>query len=187
MIKKGDAVLYLNEWYGSSFDLLMKYFTHLGDGLIFLPLIVLALLFRYRYAIELALTGLFLTLVVNILKQVVFTNTERPKRFFDGIAELDFIQGIDMHGLNSFPSGHTATAAAIAVLTALEWKNRRAVFAGITFALLIGFSRIYLAQHFLRDVVFGYLVGVVVATAGYYVAQHALKPYSFADKSLIRS
>jgi membrane-associated phospholipid phosphatase len=165
----------------------MKYFTQLGDGLIFLPLIVLALLFRFRYAIELAMTGIFLTVVVNILKQVVFTDTERPKRFFQGIVELNMVPGIDMHGLNSFPSGHTATAAAIAVLIALEWKNKTAVFASLIFAVLIGFSRIYLAQHFLRDVVFGYLVGVVVATAGYYIAQYALKPYSFADKSLIRS
>lgn len=165
----------------------MKYFTHLGDGLVFLPLIILALLLRYRYAIELALTGVFLTLLVNILKQLVFTNTERPKRFFQGIAELDFVQGIEMHGLNSFPSGHTATAAAIAVLIALEWRNKRAVFAGLTFALLIGFSRIYLAQHFLRDVVFGYLVGIVVACAGFYLAQATLKSYSFADKSLMRS
>ena len=165
----------------------MKFFTRLGDGMVFVPLIVLALLFRFRYAIELAMMGIFLTLLVNLLKQVVFTDTERPKRFFQGIAELNFVQGIDMHGLNSFPSGHTATASAIALLIALEWKNKTAVFAGLTFAVLIGFSRIYLAQHFLRDVVFGYLVGIIVAAAAFYIAKATLRSYSFADKSLIRS
>jgi membrane-associated phospholipid phosphatase len=164
----------------------MKYGTHLGDGLIFIPIVLISLIYRYRFAITLALTGILLSVLTNILKQVIYTDTERPKRFFDGVADLHFVEGVEMHGLNSFPSGHTATAAALAMLVSLEWRRAGVVIPAVLYALFIGFSRIYLAQHFLRDVVFGYLEGISVAVLGYLLARKFVKPYSWSESSLLR-
>lgn len=65
----------------------------------------------------------------------------------------------------SFPSGHAASSVAIwGMLFYLAWRTRMlpAVAAGlaaITLAFLIGLSRIYLIEHYLSDVLNGYLVG----------------------------
>ena len=69
----------------------------------------------------------------------------------------------------SFPSGHSATAAALygfAVYAlwrrAATWGTRlNILFAGIFLVAAIGFSRLYLGVHFLSDVLGGYLLGLL--------------------------
>ncbi len=65
----------------------------------------------------------------------------------------------------SFPSGHAASSVAIwGMLFYVAWRARLmpATTAGlmaITLAFLIGLSRVYLVEHYLSDVLNGYLVG----------------------------
>ena len=65
----------------------------------------------------------------------------------------------------SFPSGHAAGAVAVwAMLFYLGWRMRllRAELAGflaVTAVVLIGLSRVYLVEHYVSDVLNGYLVG----------------------------
>ncbi len=72
----------------------------------------------------------------------------------------------------SFPSGHAASSVAIwGMLFYLAWRTRllsatAAGLAAITLAFLIGLSRIYLVEHYLSDVLNGYLVGAVWLTLG---------------------
>jgi len=67
----------------------------------------------------------------------------------------------------SFPSGHAAAAVAVwALLFYLAWRLRTmsavvACFGAVTLVFLIGLSRIYLVEHYLSDVLNGYLVGAV--------------------------
>jgi len=187
IVEKGETVVYLNKWHGPFPDAIIKNLTHLGDGLIFIPILIIALVYRYRFAITLAITGLLLTLVTNVLKQIVFTDFERPKRFFEGVVDLHFVEGVDIHGLNSFPSGHTATAAAIGMLLALEFRRRSIVIFSVVYPVFIGFSRVYLAQHFLQDVVFGYMEGMGMALLGYFLVSHIDRSHSWSESSLLRS
>ncbi len=65
----------------------------------------------------------------------------------------------------SFPSGHAASAVAIwGMLFYVAWRARlmsatAAGLAAITLAFLIGLSRVYLVEHYLSDVLNGYLIG----------------------------
>lgn len=65
----------------------------------------------------------------------------------------------------SFPSGHAAGAVAVwAMLFYLGWRVRAlsagvAAFGAVTVAFLIGLSRVYLIEHYLSDVLNGWLVG----------------------------
>lgn len=82
----------------------------------------------------------------------------------------------------SFPSGHTATFFVFATVCYL-WLSTRTSGAsspgtpqrslpllGIeVFAFLGGYSRIYLSQHFLLDVCFGSLIGLLSATFVFYL------------------
>jgi undecaprenyl-diphosphatase len=62
---------------------------------------------------------------------------------------------------NAFPSGHTA--ASVAFFTTLLLAGSRIGIPLMAIPLLIAFSRMYVAAHYLSDVVAGALIGVVAA------------------------
>ena len=100
--------------------------------------------------------GLWITVVGN---QITVTLL---KSFFDRPRS---VLGYFTETSGSFPSGHAASSVAIwGLLFYLAWRVRAlpAVVAGLaalTLAFLIGLSRIYLVEHYLSDVLNGYLVG----------------------------
>ena len=63
----------------------------------------------------------------------------------------------------SFPSGHTANAATIAVVAAIVFPSVWVRIAGAAWILLMAFSRTYLHAHWLSDTVGGALVGAGAA------------------------
>ena len=63
----------------------------------------------------------------------------------------------------SFPSGHTATSFAAALILARAVPGRAWLF--YVLAAAIGFSRIYAGVHYPIDVLGGALLGLLVATA----------------------
>ena len=75
----------------------------------------------------------------------------------------------------SFPSGHTAASfAAATALYAIDPGWGRAAY---VFAVLMGFSRLYLGVHFPLDV----LAGAVVGTLGAKLALYLLKKKDFLE------
>jgi len=64
---------------------------------------------------------------------------------------------------NSFPSGHTAVAFALATSLATETKDKWTDLLFFGGASLTGFSRINDDRHWLSDIVFGAAVGIVSA------------------------
>jgi undecaprenyl-diphosphatase len=66
-------------------------------------------------------------------------------------------------GSYSFPSGHTASSFAGAVLLSHYYPKRSGIYYAI--ASLVGFSRIYVGAHYPGDVLSGGTLGVIFATA----------------------
>lgn len=64
----------------------------------------------------------------------------------------------------SFPSGHSASAAAFATGVALEAPVAGAVVAPL--AVAVGYSRLHVGAHWLSDVVGGFTIGAAVALLG---------------------
>jgi len=62
---------------------------------------------------------------------------------------------------HAFPSGHVA--ASTAFFAVLCFANWRIGLACLPIPLVIGFSRMYVAAHYLSDVVFAALLGVLCA------------------------
>ena len=74
----------------------------------------------------------------------------------------------------SFPSDHTAVAAAVAGGIWLIDRRLGAVAAAM--ALAMAFARVYVGAHYPGDVLGGLLVGGVVAAVGWIPARHLLTP-----------
>ncbi|MCX6361816.1 MAG: phosphatase PAP2 family protein [Armatimonadetes bacterium] len=82
---------------------------------------------------------------------------------------------------NGFPSGHTATSFAVGVVAVLVSGRRRLVgtaLAALFAASVIGFSRVYMADHWPLDVLGGAVVGLLCGFAAMAVARRG---HPFAD------
>lgn len=66
----------------------------------------------------------------------------------------------------SFPSGHTATTAAWATTFALNSPQTQPVMIG--YALITGYSQVYVGNHFISDVIAGWIFGWATARFFYY-------------------
>jgi undecaprenyl-diphosphatase len=67
----------------------------------------------------------------------------------------------------SYPSGHSATAFAVAALLALAYRRRWITTLALISAALIAYSRLYLGHHYPSDVLAGSVLGTAVGAAAY--------------------
>ena len=152
----------INEMNSPFLDFFFKYITHLGSGILLVAFIIIFLLFDKKTGFIGIISSILVLLTVYIMKAKIFA--ERPISYFQYSFKTDYIfhyvDGVDVHHYSSFPSGHTATAFALFLLLSFFWSNKISQIVFFTLALLVGYSRLYLSQHFLTDVVVGALIGV---------------------------
>ncbi|NVK29217.1 MAG: phosphatase PAP2 family protein [Flavobacteriia bacterium] len=169
-LDKGSIHLSMDAWHTNVDPTFFKYITHLGDGLAFVAAVAILLLLRRRGAMVLSVAsaGVTVLLLVGVLKQVVFPGVDRPWGFFEEGA-LRLIPELEQHTNNSFPSGHTTAAFALYGILAI-WINRRwASVLLFVLAATVGYSRIFLNQHFLLDVFVGSMLGTAIAWVNYWL------------------
>ena len=156
---KAAAFISLNAYHPFFLNVFFINYTFIGDGIFALCLIAAIFFYYKRKQQGLALLYSFLIsgLIVQVIKNLV--DSPRPRLFFEAGQYLHFIDGVSLANNSSFPSGHTATAFAIATVMALMMKDKSLQLLILIAAILVGYSRIYLAQHFLLDVLIGALIG----------------------------
>ncbi len=157
---RSEIHYYLNQFHADWADTSFKYVTHLGDGAIFAFAIPLAFVKNLRWFFVIACTAVIVLLVTGVLKQFVFQGLPRPSLFL-GEETLHLVPGVKMHTMNSFPSGHTTAAFAFYFVLCFLLKNKVGSFVLFILAAFVGYSRIYLSQHFLIDVTAGAILGVI--------------------------
>jgi membrane-associated phospholipid phosphatase len=152
----------LNPYHRSTLDTFFIYATELGNGL-FTVLVCLIFLLKRRWSRACQIIAAFLlsALVAQILKSAF--SMPRPKQFFSPGQYPYFIEGVTHIGFSSFPSGHSTSVFALATLLAFFEKNNKGKLAYLLVAVAVGYSRIYLGQHFLSDVLMGSCIGVLAA------------------------
>jgi membrane-associated phospholipid phosphatase len=159
---KAATHLEFNAFHSFFFDIFFTYVTYLGDGVTALLVVIILLTVKFRYALFVGLANLVSTLITQLLKHTFFSDVVRPKKFFEGVHDLYLVSGVNNYLYHSFPSGHSTSAFSLCFALALLAKNKNLKFALFVIALLIGYSRIYLSQHFLEDVFAGSLIGVTI-------------------------
>jgi membrane-associated phospholipid phosphatase len=103
----------------------------------------------------------------------------RPAEFFKDIPFYE-IPGVELHHWGSFPSGHTTSIFMLASFFYLVLPKKMKVHSllmGIAF--LVGFSRVYLMQHFLMDIWAGALLGIGSTLIAYFIVLKAFSKKEF--------
>jgi membrane-associated phospholipid phosphatase len=142
-------------------DFLAPFVTDLGNGWTAVAIAAILVLFSYRKALIVASAWALTSLAAQAIKHIA--KTPRPKLYFhDQLNRIHFVKGeyIDMH--DSFPSGHTVTAFTLAVILTYWSKNKAWGPVFLLVALCVGYSRMYLSEHFFEDVVPGSAIGFVL-------------------------
>ncbi len=175
LYNKDISHITINKHHTAFLDSFFKNITYLGSGWIILVLFIIFLFLSYRLALMLAVSNLLITIIVQFLKNIVFSGSFRPKAYFEGIYELYFIPGVQVHSMHSFPSGHSATAFSIFFFLSLVSNKPIWKFLTAVFAILTAFSRVYLSQHFMEDILLGSVIGLLLSFLVYYYFEQKLR------------
>ncbi|HIR39987.1 MAG TPA: phosphatase PAP2 family protein [Candidatus Coproplasma stercoripullorum] len=160
----------------------MKYISMLAaHGEISIACCAILLIFKRtrRCGLAMAVALVVDFVVVNlILKNAV--GRERPWTHEElGWAEDFYAQyGIELSRDYCFPSGHTAVTFCAAAVLVIFYRAK--AIPAVFVALLIGFSRIYLCEHYVSDVAAGIIIGSLCGVAGYYI-------YRAVERAVLRA
>ena len=168
---KNEAFLYLNTNLGLFADKVFEYSSYLAEGWIWIPyFIVLVGLYKKDKAFIL-MNFLISTLFTQFAKNFIFTTAMRPMASGLDATQIHTVPGVEIHTFNSFPSGHTATAFTLFILTTYLFPNKYALSIGIIYAIVCGYSRIYLAQHFPLDLAGGIFVALLTLPISIFIRE----------------
>lgn len=158
-----DLFLAINSTHNSFSDFFFYWITYLGDGLACVAVILVLLFIRYWQAILGIIVFLLSGLIAQLLKRFVFSEYRRPFAELNDQYDLYSVPGVEQVLTLSFPSGHTVTAFALTFfISSLTGTSNRSWWFCLL-AIMIGFSRIYLGQHYMIDVYVGSIIGVLTA------------------------
>jgi len=166
---KANIHLFLNQYNSPLLDWFFRHITFLGDGLFLIIPALLLLFYSLRSSVYLVTAYLSSGLVVQILKRFLFEDCVRPSRYFADPSVLHLVNSVQLFSGYSFPSGHATGAFALFLCFAVICRHWYIQVACLFLACIVAYSRVYLSQHFLIDIVAGSLVGAVGAL-GLYLA-----------------
>ena len=163
VLGKNGAFQLINRNYNESLDQFFKYFTHYGDGVMWAPLGLFCFFLKRKYFIAVLAGVIISTLLAQFLKLVVYPDELRPINYLSENFPVHLVDGVTIRKIHSFPSGHTTTAFTMVLIMAHLINKKAWSIILPLLALLAGYSRVYLAQHFPTDVLAGMCIGIVSA------------------------
>ena len=179
---KAQSFRILTSYHNSFGNVYFAWATMLGEGYITVVLTVYFLVRRqwfnacFMFA-SFAVSGIIAQIIKNILVD------PRPKLYFEQLKETVYqVPGVSISTVHSFPSGHTTSAFALAVAWAFLVKDKWLQVLFLLLACIVGYSRLYLSQHFLTDVLAGSMLGTFSTIFCYWFLQQ--KQHWFMKKGV---
>jgi membrane-associated phospholipid phosphatase len=162
-IGKSQFFLLLNGDAGHIADIFFAAVTWGGDGVMWVPVcLIIFFVLKKRDLIPLLASAIiFSTFFSHLFKDFILPNEPRPMRAITDGSYIHTVPGVQIDYLSSFPSGHTTTVFCFYLLFCLLIKKNWWLVAGLVFALLVGYSRVYLAEHFPFDVAGGMIAAIL--------------------------
>ena len=165
-----DQMSLINSVYSPWADLFFKIITSGAE--ITIPILFLGYLIwkKNAWLKSYVISYIFSTLIVQLLKLIVFKDALRPLAYFKGQAHSwHLVQNLLISEYNSMPSGHTSAAWCMCFWITMV-VNKPFLTLVITFyAILVAYSRVYLFQHFPVDTAVGAIIGTGISLLVYYL------------------
>ena len=187
-IPTGDLHLLLCDHHTPARDIFYRYYTQVAEWFPYVVCVALLLFSRIGDGVFATSAMILSALTTQVFKHLI--NAPRPVTWFGLFmpdVELPLVEGVQMNYWYSFPSGHTTSFFALALVVSVWVTSRtretsRTSLTSLTSltsflvqvllfaaAALGGYSRIYLSQHFSLDVFAGMIVGVSITIVCYVV------------------
>jgi membrane-associated phospholipid phosphatase len=161
-LSKEAGFYLLNTYHNNFLTPVFIGFTCLGDGFFCVAFGILLFVFRRRFLSLMVLSSYAVSgIIAQVLKYYIIE--ARPAVYLKNTSYPYFIDNVTLHNLHAFPSGHTASAFALAAVLSFSVKKKSDSVLFLAGAILVGYSRIYLAQHFMDDVFAGAVIGLISA------------------------
>ncbi|PZP43900.1 MAG: hypothetical protein DI598_15190 [Pseudopedobacter saltans] len=172
LVSKYELFALINHHRCTIADYIFSFFTELGSGYVLIPMLFYFLYKKnYRLIINLAVILIVNSLLVSWLKHYFYES--RPLLAY-GRSVVETAPWTTLYEKYSFPSGHTSLAFAIGTYLSLVFKNNYLKIICFASACLIGYSRVYLGEHFPIDVCCGSILGLSVACIYYFLVNNYL-------------
>lgn len=154
-------------------DTIFPIITRFGEIIIIGPALLLAFFLRKKenrtlaYFVTILLCNAVPVLINTTLKNLY--TAPRPMKLFEKADWFHYVQGQPYQYHLSFPSGHTCGVFAMMTFLCSILPNKYKWWSIPFFfvALMTGFSRIYLSQHFFQDVFAGSMIGTIFCILTY--------------------
>ncbi|HOI70693.1 MAG TPA: phosphatase PAP2 family protein [Methanobacterium sp.] len=149
----------------SLFNFIMPLITNFGGFFGWSIICLIVYLFGGRFGRQVAVLGFAALILSNILVILLKTVVAEPRPYL-AMSNVDLLT---TESGSSFPSGHTASSFVTAIVIGLKYhkktsgKKHLLIYLMLIFAVIVGFSRIYVGVHYPYDVISGALLGVVCA------------------------
>ena len=183
MLERADQqlFLFLNSMHSPFWDQVMH---AISGKIIWIPLylsilIFLGIKYKRKFLVILLFVILAATLsdqVSVIIKNIVHRLRPCQDPYLAGLVHL--VNG-ECGGLYSFVSSHATNSFDVALLSLLFIKKRWFTISIVIWALVVGYSRIYLGVHYPGDVLCGSLLGAMIGWSVY-------KLYTVTDTRILQ-
>jgi undecaprenyl-diphosphatase len=160
-----ELFLYLNSFYNDFWDTIMLMITRKETWIPFYMVIIYYIIKTYRERSILILLFLAITIVASDQVSVLIKNLiQRLRPVHDPLIEHMVHNVLRKGGLYGFVSSHAANTFAIFAFTSRIFKNKSYTVLLFFWTLMVSYSRIYSGVHYPFDILFGMLLGWMLAS-----------------------
>lgn len=174
--EKAAGYLMMVPYHNPTLDVLVSWFTYIGDGIFVLILAVVFFVYKQKRLALLVVASFLLSgLLVQIPKNLI--SASRPAVYFHELGQSFYIipHVTLTASKSSFPSGHTATIFAFISILVLWFPKSKWNPLWLMISCAVAYSRLYLGNHFLIDVMAGACIGIFSAFLTYHIVFKQVK------------
>ena len=173
---KVNLFLQLNSYHYPLLDNFFYYITFLGSTIFYVLLIMMLVAMKQDNRTLLIGISSFVLMsaIIQYLKSIELFDQFRPIVLMSKEASLHLVKGITHKTYWSFPSGHAGSIFTavwilhLVVPTKPWWRSLLLCLV----ACAVAYSRVYLCQHFYRDIYAGALIGTCTTVLVYAFLKH---------------
>lgn len=174
---RNTVFLFFNNDGGAIADQFFKWATWGAEGWVWIPYFIVVFGWFKKNAKFILMNFLLSTIITQIPKNFIWEAVSRPIASGIPVGEIHTVPGVVMHSWNSFPSGHTATAFTLFLLTTYLFPTKWVFGIGMIYAIICAYSRVYLGQHFPMDLGGGMLVAIMSLQLSILISQKYSKQH----------